>query len=82
LEKSVVREQEKLLSYCCLGAFQHIFKHLSYKTGYGYVYNKWLFEKARPRVSINVFYSGFSKALIFLCIRDMPEVFYFICYMS
>ena len=36
--------------------FQHIFKHLSYQTGYGYVYNKWLFEKARPRVSINVLY--------------------------
>ena len=36
--------------------FQHIFKHLSYQTGYRYVYDKWLFEKARPRVSRNVLY--------------------------
>ena len=36
--------------------FQHIFKHLSCQTGYRYVYDKWLIEKARPRVSRNVLY--------------------------
>jgi hypothetical protein len=32
--------------------FQHIFKHLSYQTGYRYVYDRWLFEKARPGKAI------------------------------
>jgi hypothetical protein len=31
---------------------------------------------------VQVFFSGFSTALVSLCIKDMPEVFYFICYMS